>query len=96
MGKRAIKGTGTDWQRYRVVLDIPEESTGIFFGILLDGKGQVWLSSVQFEEAPNELESNDEPGNLDVSEIFLEYASWLVSRNRRLVIAITDQLNNLN
>lgn len=72
MQKRAIKGS-TDWQRYQVVLDIPEESTGIFFGILMDGKGQVWLSDVQFEEAPNEPTTDldggqEEPGNLDFSD----------------------------
>jgi AraC family transcriptional regulator len=71
MEKRSIKGT-TDWGRHHVVLDVPEESTGIFFGILLDGTGQVWLSGVQFEEAPNEPTTDsverDEPGNLDFSE----------------------------
>jgi len=73
MEKRSIKGT-TDWQRHRVVLDVPEESTSINFGILLAGKGQVWISGVQFEEAPNEpttdLESvgPEEPGNLDFND----------------------------
>jgi len=71
MEKRSIKGT-TEWERYHVVLDVPEESTGVFFGILLDGTGQVWLSDVQFEEAPNEpttdITEREEPGNLDFSE----------------------------
>jgi len=75
MQGRPIKGS-TDWQRYQVVLDVPEESTGIAFGILLDGKGKVWISGVLFDEAPNEpttdldLESSraEEPKNLDFSE----------------------------
>jgi hypothetical protein len=48
MQDRPIKGT-TEWQRYEVVLDVPEGATGIFFGILLDGRGEVWLNSVNFE-----------------------------------------------
>jgi hypothetical protein len=48
MQDRAIKGT-TGWQRYEVVLDVPEDATGISFGILLTGAGEVWLSSTRFE-----------------------------------------------
>ena len=48
MQDRAIQGT-TDWTRYSVVLDIPLGSTAVNFGILLDGKGSVWLSGVTFE-----------------------------------------------
>jgi hypothetical protein len=49
MHNRPIKGT-TDWQKYEVVLDVPQESVNVAFGILLEGKGQVWLSDVQFEQ----------------------------------------------
>ena len=72
MQERSIEGD-TDWQRYPVVLDIPLKGDSIHFGILLDGKGQVWLSDVRFEEAPNEpitgrkKQLPDEPGNLDFS-----------------------------
>jgi hypothetical protein len=48
MQNRQIQGT-RDWKQYEVVLDVPAESIGIYFGILLVGKGQVWLSNVQFE-----------------------------------------------
>ena len=34
---------------YEIVADIPESSNSIGIGIVLSGKGQVWLSSVQFE-----------------------------------------------
>lgn len=70
MERRAIRGT-TEWQRYKVVLDVPEEGATIHFGILLCGKGQVWLDGVKFEEAPNEKVTGgleDEPGNLDFLE----------------------------
>jgi hypothetical protein len=48
MQDRPIQGT-TDWQTYSVVLDVPPDATGIFFGILLEKGGQVWLNGVQFE-----------------------------------------------
>lgn len=48
MQDRAIKGT-TGWQKYDVVLDVPQDATGIFFGVLLDGPGAVWLNSAKFE-----------------------------------------------
>ncbi len=76
MQNRPIKGT-TDWQKYEVVLDVPPESVNIAFGILLDGKGQAWLSQVQFEEVgvdvpttslEGDKELPDKPGNLDFAE----------------------------
>lgn len=48
MQNRPIKGT-TDWQKYDVVLDVPQDATGIFFGVLLGGTGEVWISNVKFE-----------------------------------------------
>ena len=48
MQDRPIQGT-TDWQTYSVVLDVPPDATAIFFGILLDKGGAVWMSNVQFE-----------------------------------------------
>lgn len=48
MQNRPIRGT-LDWKQYAIVLDVPQESVGIFFGILLAGPGEVWLANVQFE-----------------------------------------------
>lgn len=48
MQDRPIKST-SDWQKYDVVLDVPQEATGIFFGVLLGGTGQVWISNAKFE-----------------------------------------------
>ncbi len=72
MENRSIKGT-TDWHKYEVVLDVPPESVNIAFGILLQGKGQAWLSDVQFEvvglDVPvTSIEYPDKPGNLDFAE----------------------------
>ena len=49
MGDRPIKGT-SDWKQYKVVLDVPKEGTAqIYFGVLLAGKGQVWVDDFKFE-----------------------------------------------
>jgi hypothetical protein len=54
MMDRPIKGT-TTWQNYEVVLDIPQDATGIAFGILLNHSGSVWLNSVKFESVGLEV-----------------------------------------
>jgi hypothetical protein len=48
MENRPIKGT-TPWKRYEVVLDVPTESATLNLGVLLTGKGQVWVDDVQLE-----------------------------------------------
>jgi TIR domain len=46
MYNRAIRGT-IDVKRYEIVLNVPTESVGIYFGVVLTGSGQVWLSDIQ-------------------------------------------------
>jgi len=54
MEDRPIKGT-QPWKTYDVVLDVPQNSTGISFGILLSGSGEVWMNDVGFETVGNEV-----------------------------------------
>jgi hypothetical protein len=49
MRDRAIQGT-TDWKKYEIVLDIPENSTTINYGVLLGGDGKVWFDNFQLKE----------------------------------------------
>jgi hypothetical protein len=58
MGNRPIKGT-SDWQKYELVLDIPDDSAAIAFGILLAGGGQVWVDDFNFEVVGNDVPSTD-------------------------------------
>jgi hypothetical protein len=44
MQNRPIKGS-TGWQRYEIVLDVPDSAVNIGMGILLTGAGSVWLNS---------------------------------------------------
>ena len=51
MEHRLVRGT-TDWKRYEVILDVPEDSTGISFGLMLIGGGSpahcgAWIDDVE-------------------------------------------------
>jgi len=59
MKNRAITGT-TDWKKYEIVLDVPKDSKIIAFGILLSGKGEVWIDEVKFEEVYDQEVTNME------------------------------------
>lgn len=71
MHDRPIKGT-TGWNNYAVILDVPEDATEIFFGVLLNGPGSVWLNSVRVEvvgfDIPTIGTGSGEPRNLDFTE----------------------------
>lgn len=73
MVNRPIHGSA-DWQKYEIVLDVPENSVAIAFGILLAGKGQVWLDGIQFEVVGKDVPTTDlgaspkQPRNLDFKQ----------------------------
>ena len=48
MADRPVKGT-TDWTKYEIVLDVPMDASGIAYGALLDGRGQIWFDNMDFE-----------------------------------------------
>jgi hypothetical protein len=70
MQNRPIKGT-TNWQNYHVVLDVPKDATGLYFGILLGKSGTVWLSNVKIESVGTDVPTTgaapllEGPTNLD-------------------------------
>lgn len=73
MQDRPLKGT-LGWQRYSVVLDVPKDATGVFFGVLLSGSGKVWINSGSLEivgdeipttASPNKPLRPEAPANLD-------------------------------
>lgn len=76
MGNRPINGT-TPWTPYSIVLDVPVESVAIAFGVLLNGRGKVWIDSLRFdvvdEKVPltgtkHEEDLPDQPVNLSFDE----------------------------
>jgi hypothetical protein len=58
MQKRALKGTA-DWKQYAIVLDVPDDAAAIAFGVLLAGKGQVWVDDFQFEAVDSKVPVTD-------------------------------------
>lgn len=76
MSNRPIVGN-SDWVKYEIVLDVPESSSEISFGVLLDGKGQIWFDKFELKvvgaESPvtdqlkNKFERT-EPYNLDFEQ----------------------------
>lgn len=58
MQNRAIKGT-TEWNQYDCILDIPNSESLLNFGMLLCGKGQAWVDTVQFQEVDKNTPTTD-------------------------------------
>ena len=54
MHNRAVKGT-TDWKEYSIVLDIPDGSRTINYGVLLGGDGEVWFDSFKLEKVSKDV-----------------------------------------
>ena len=58
MHNRPITGT-TPWERYEIVLDVPEEAARITLGALLAGRGHVWIDDVALEIVGSDVETTD-------------------------------------
>lgn len=48
MNGRRLTGTN-DWKKVTLVLDIPHEAESVSYGVLLEGKGQVWFEQPTFQ-----------------------------------------------
>lgn len=68
MQNRPIKGTA-NWNLYSCVLDVPEETELINIGILLTGKGRVWLDDVSFQEVDRTIPVTD----FDIQKEYPDY-----------------------
>ena len=58
MNDRPIRGT-TEWTRYDIVLDVPQESSVIVFGVLMVGQGDVWFDDVTLDPVGSEVPSTN-------------------------------------
>ena len=54
MNDKPVKGT-TEWKRYEIVLDVPQESLAIFYGYFVQGKGEAWADSFKIETVGNDV-----------------------------------------
>lgn len=48
MNDRKIRGT-SDWTKYEIIMDVPENSRVLNYGVLLSGKGKVWFDDFNIE-----------------------------------------------
>jgi hypothetical protein len=48
MDDRPISGS-SEWTRYEIVLDVPEDSVAVAFGFFLSGTGEVWADEFKLE-----------------------------------------------
>ncbi len=58
MQNRPIIGS-SEWNYYTCVLDVPRETEIINIGILLSGKGQVWIDHASFQEVDRSVPTTD-------------------------------------
>jgi hypothetical protein len=72
MERRPITST-TDWTYYAIVLGVAKDATGIFFGILLSGDGQTWMSDVQLDEVGEDVPVTDTLGELPKKPVNLGF-----------------------
>lgn len=54
MPTRGPRGT-TEWARYEVVLDVAEEASELYFGVVLAGNGTVWADDLALEEVTDSV-----------------------------------------
>jgi hypothetical protein len=60
MHDRPVKGT-EDWKKCEVVLDVPKDATGIFFGLMLNGSGNVMMSDAKIETVGLDVPTTAKP-----------------------------------
>jgi hypothetical protein len=58
MQDRPIKGT-QPWTKHEIVLDVDPKATRVAFGILLGGKGAVWIDDVAFDVVSDRVPVTD-------------------------------------
>jgi len=92
MENRPIKGS-TDWQKYEVVLDVPEGSMEIAFGILLAGKGQAWVDDLQLDVVGTDVPSTNMIKEGATPQPFDEAARKRMSEGQKTLPAQAANLN---
>lgn len=74
MQGRPIKGT-SGWTTYDVILDVPQESADVAFGILLSGKGQVWIDDASLEPVADAVPTTGGSRDLPRTPLGLDFES---------------------
>ena len=74
MQNRPITGT-TGWNHYSVVLDVPPNAGAIYFGVMLQGVGEVWMDEFAFSEVNEKTASTNMmmPENMPIKPVNLNF-----------------------
>ncbi|AIQ44778.1 transcriptional regulator [Paenibacillus sp. FSL R7-0273] len=67
MSNRPVTGD-SEWNHYAIVLDVPDNSAVVSFGVILSGRGRVWVDELRFEEVDDSIAVT----NLDYSQDLLD------------------------
>jgi hypothetical protein len=78
MEERPIRGS-SGWRRYRVVLDVPESATEIWYGAALSGAGAVWTDGFSLAVVGPEVPTT-EPGASKLRTLGLDFEPPPTSR----------------
>lgn len=63
MDSRPVTGT-TEWKRYEIVLEVPQDSFAIAFGFFLMQRGKVWGDGFKFEKVDSSVPVTAGTGSL--------------------------------
>lgn len=95
MQNRPIKGT-TEWTRYEIVLNVPENSIALAFGVLLAGKGQIWADDLRLEAVGQDTPTSEVYGksqaytSSEKDRIRDEYARRLLADLKTLPLELAN------
>ena len=53
MAERPIEGTN-DWAKYEIIMEVPDNSVSLAYGLLLYGTGKIWFDNITFQEITEE------------------------------------------
>ena len=74
MQNRPIKDT-TGWNHYSIVLDVPQNAGAIYFGVMLQGAGEVWMDEFVLVEVDEKTPSTNMmmPENMPSKPVNLDF-----------------------
>ena len=71
MVDRALKGTN-NWTKLEIVLDVPEDSAGVIFGLRMNGAGQVWMDDLRWETVESDVPTTRPDNGRPASQLLTE------------------------
>jgi hypothetical protein len=90
MGINFIRGTH-EWARYTVVVDVPLEADRLFYGVALQGPGELWVDNASFAIDGRALQH---PGTFGDNSVGDPTRSWLVPVPTNLDFEGTIEVGN--